>query len=693
MSGFQEVFGGQTIYPSQTTYISIDISANITLQWPIEQQITGDIVADVVEVTTSTPGLIVSLSSATTVSQGTQSLFVNRGANTFTVADADGGTIISIQPGEAWLVYLTDNTTTAGTWAEFQLGATVSVAQASALAGAGLKAITSTLNQTMVPTSTASTPVTISDATRAQAIIYTGGVGVADLPAAATVGSDWFFFLRNSGTGALVITPPGGTIDGNATLSMQPGESAIILTDGTNYFTIGYASSTSNFDFIEVGLGGQSGTHVLTAGQQNRISYRFSGALAGNISVEVPATVQEYWVDNQTTGGTFQIGINGQTEPFVTIATGATTICSNDSNNLINASNTSSISLPLIVGQGGTGDDNAAGARTNLGVPTELLILTAGAGLSGGGDLTLDRSFSVGAGTGITVDATTVGLLIGDPRNIDHTAVILTAGNGLIGGGDIQFSRNFSVGAGTGITVNTDTIQLDLASSRNVDHAGVTLIAGNGLTGGGDITANRTFTVLAAPSGGLSVSGAGVAFDISSVTLANPNGNDELIFDVGGGVTRKATIKDVVERIIISKTSFVVPIWEGFSSNPSTSFLYTLFQDGASGNTNTLVTITWSGDSLLPVSGTSNANFMRWDANSLPVEIRPITDLTTFIVPVALLDNGSFRQGLAEFFPDGSVVFYNSDGSGGFSANGFTTSGDKGFADGGVLIYSFGGFT
>jgi len=48
-------------------------------------------------------------------------------------------------------------------------------------------------------------------------------------------------------------------------------------------------------------------------------------------------------------------------------------------------------------------------------------------------------------------------------KHLDHTAVSLTAGAGLTGGGDISASRTFDIGAGTGITVNTDDIAINQA--------------------------------------------------------------------------------------------------------------------------------------------------------------------------------------------------------------------------------------
>jgi len=77
--------------------------------------------------------------------------------------------------------------------------------------------------------------------------------------------------------------------------------------------------------------------------------------------------------------------------------------------------------------------------------------LIAGDGLTGGGTLAADRTFTVGAGTGITVGADTVGLDTGDARNVDHSAVSITAGTGLTGGGAIDTNRTINL-ANTAVT-------------------------------------------------------------------------------------------------------------------------------------------------------------------------------------------------------------------------------------------------
>jgi hypothetical protein len=50
-------------------------------------------------------------------------------------------------------------------------------------------------------------------------------------------------------------------------------------------------------------------------------------------------------------------------------------------------------------------------------------------------------------------------------QHIDHTTVSITAGSGLTGGGDISSTRTINVGAGNGITVNADDIAIDTLSA------------------------------------------------------------------------------------------------------------------------------------------------------------------------------------------------------------------------------------
>lgn len=56
--------------------------------------------------------------------------------------------------------------------------------------------------------------------------------------ASASFPAGWWMLVQNRGAGALTITPTTSTIDGAATLVLNQNEGAIVVSDGTNYFTL-----------------------------------------------------------------------------------------------------------------------------------------------------------------------------------------------------------------------------------------------------------------------------------------------------------------------------------------------------------------------------------------------------------------------------------------------------------------------
>jgi len=151
-------------------------------------------------------------------------------------------------------------------------------------------------------------------------------------------------------------------------------------------------------------------------------------------------------------------------------------------------------------------------------------------------------------------------------QHIAHTGVVLTAGAGLLGGGTIAASRTFDVGAGAGITVNVDDVALDTAHVRNVDHSAVSISTTEGLQGGGTIAATRTLKLdintLTADASPDSAVDYVVTYDasaalhkkvlltnlpgglnITGLTTATPVSGDELPFyDVSAVGNRKGTL-------------------------------------------------------------------------------------------------------------------------------------------------------
>jgi hypothetical protein len=340
-SVYQTNFGGNLVAPAIPTFLSLPMSANVILGWPLESNITSPAAAEIIEVNASASGLTIQLSDARQISDGYCTLFNNVGPNTVTILDAQGNTLAAPAPGAAWQLYLADNSTLQGTWRAFQYGASASTANAAALAGAGLKAIGTTLNEQIVINAQA-VNYTIGTGTfsdRAACIEWTGGSGgTFTTQTAPTLGTGWFCFIKNSGTGVLTLTPGSGTINGTASMTFNPNDSAIIATDGTNFFSIGFGQSVaSSFNFVTISLAGAPATVTLTGAQLNRISYKFTGALTNNVTVVVPASIQQYWVDNETTGAfTLTISAGGSGSTY-TVPQANRTILYCDGLNIVNA--------------------------------------------------------------------------------------------------------------------------------------------------------------------------------------------------------------------------------------------------------------------------------------------------------------------------------------------------------------------
>jgi hypothetical protein len=310
--------------------------------------------------------------------------------------------------GEQWQIYLTSNTTAAGTWRVFRYGAATAQAQASALAGSGLTATGSTLSQS-TPVTILNSNYTAGSADRATAFVWTGGLGTFTMPSAVTVGNDWFVSLRNGGVGDITVTPQGlETVNGGASLVLQPGDSVTLITDGLNWFTLGLGqSAVFAFDYTSINLGGLSGNYTLAGSELNRIAYEFTGAITGNIEVVVPNTVQQYWVYNNTSGGSYTLRVRTSAQtPGVSVARGSRAILYCNGSEVVDAE-TGGIAVPVPVADGGTGATTASGARINLGgTSVGIAVFTAvdqaaaqaAIGVTGGGGANDAIVFAVALG-------------------------------------------------------------------------------------------------------------------------------------------------------------------------------------------------------------------------------------------------------------------------------------------------------
>jgi hypothetical protein len=337
---FISPFTGNVIQPTDVSYRSFTISANTQLEWPINGSATDDFAARIMDVTASTSGLRLDMPPANQSSVGNDALIRNVGANSFTVADYDGNTIIAVAAGAAKYIYITTNSTEAGTWGVIAFGVGSSTADAASLAGYGLRAISTTLNQS-TPVQTFAANYTAIDSDRASTYVWTSGSGTLTLTSAVTLGNDWFLMVRNSGTGTLTVSPASGLINGAASIALQPADSAFIVCSGAAFFTVGLGRSTQ-FNFTQLTKAVDSGSYTLTASEAANVVQKYTGTLSGDVTVQLPQTIQVYYITNQTDGTAAGYQIT-----FTTTAAGGATatvpasqqvilLC--DSVNLLNAS-------------------------------------------------------------------------------------------------------------------------------------------------------------------------------------------------------------------------------------------------------------------------------------------------------------------------------------------------------------------
>jgi hypothetical protein len=331
-------FTGQTLSPSQVGYESLTISTSTSLQWPVNGN-TSNVVASIIEVTATVASLNLVMPSAQQVSTGQSVLIRNIGANAFTVTDFSGNTIVSISSGIAEYIYVTGNTTDNGNWEAFTFGAGTSAANAATLAGYGLKAVNTTLNQNYTESSLFSDAV-LDNTNRAQFLVWATGVGTITLPSAAAVENGWFVMIRNGGSGIVTITPVGtDTIDGNSTQQLQLTESLVVVSNGSGgYSTFAYGRSNT-FAYTQLAKSITGGTYTLSAVEYANVVQEYFGLLTSNAIIVLPSTVQIYYLNNQTTGPytlTFKTSAIGAAT--VTVAQGQTLTVVCDGTNVYNSS-------------------------------------------------------------------------------------------------------------------------------------------------------------------------------------------------------------------------------------------------------------------------------------------------------------------------------------------------------------------
>jgi hypothetical protein len=374
VTSFTDRFGGSTVQPSDVGLRVISLSANIVTVWPPYATADNEC-ARIMKVSPTAGTFSITLPDAMYTSAGTDIFFDNAGGFTFTVLDSAGGSVATIAAGQVKYLYLSDNTTSAGSWRVMLFGASSSNLDASQLAGPGLLAIGSQLAQASVTTTiTSNTTLVATD--RANLFVNTGGNVALTLPLTSTVGGTYFVEARNQGTGALTLTPVGGeTIDGSGTVVLQINESCFIQAGSGAWYTVGHGRN-QQFNFTQLTKTVTGGTTTLSLSEASNVVQTYSGVLVSAETLVLPAIVQVYYVSNNTTGAyTFTVKNPGSGATLV-VPQGQSAVVFSDGTNVTNASTSVGgiTSLSLAAGAAASPSLSFVNANNGLFAPTGITV-------------------------------------------------------------------------------------------------------------------------------------------------------------------------------------------------------------------------------------------------------------------------------------------------------------------------------
>lgn len=503
-----ELFGGNTIAPAQLSYTSFEIDTDIVLQWPLNSDPDANFAAQKIDVLATTTNLAVQVPPANDVSTGTDILFRNVGAATFSVNDADGNEIGVVASGEEWYFYITNNETTAGAWASVQFGAGTSTTNAAALAGAGLEAILTTLNQNL-PTTAINGDYSPGISDRATVILSTGGVTVLTPAGPTSLGDGWFVYVINAGSGTLTFDGDGATVDGATDKVLNPNESAIFFSDGSNFWTLGYGRSIqSTITAASINLTSEVSPLTLTANQVAAQVQDYSGTLTGGFTVNYGTGVGYWFVRNNTSGAfNLTLRVNGS-DAGVIVPQGSYSIVRSNGSNMAIAFTAASGT----VSQVNTGTGLTGGPITSTGT-ISLSNTTVSPGTYGGGlnvpNIAINAQGQITSAANVALGsaaALTAGAAAGNVPVLDANA-LLPSVNGGASTGDLKFN----VGAATitgwvfanGTTIgnaasgatgraNADTVNLFTLLWNTWANAQAPVSGGRGANAAADFAANKT---------------------------------------------------------------------------------------------------------------------------------------------------------------------------------------------------------
>lgn len=331
-------YGGSPVLPANVSYKAYTIAASVELAWPSGLEDSDYPVAFYVDITASSAGLSVTMPPADQVGVGMAVIFNNPAMETYTVRDNDGVALFQVLSGESKYLILRDSSSNAGLWRYLQFGAGTSGADASALAGRGILSLSNVLNWGPNTLNIAAT-YTLSTGDRAAMVIYTGGAGDLDLPTVASAGDRFVFMVNNAGSGILTLDPSGAElIDEASSITLNPGESCLVMCDGTAWYTVGRGrTAVFAVTTLTKSIAGGPGTVTLSTGEAAAQIQQYTGVLTGNQRIEFGTSPNFYYIDNSTSGAFTATYAGGGADPGVVVTQGTKAILVNNNGTMYNA--------------------------------------------------------------------------------------------------------------------------------------------------------------------------------------------------------------------------------------------------------------------------------------------------------------------------------------------------------------------
>lgn len=447
-----QVFGAGAVQTAYVSYLLIDLTAaplgNQVLVWPTsyvdvpytQNGINYNVLAASIDVITGANNQYkITLPDATQSTVGANFIITNVGASPFRLYKQSGGLLLTVPPppppsppplpnafANSYWIQLTDNSTPDGKWKIVQFGAGTSSAQASVLAGTGLKTLGPVFPQTVdtlntnipVKQKTQADAYTIQASDGASLLLWKGGAGNITLPLATAVTSGFYVSFNNQGSGELTIIAAGGaTIDRPLAFSLKVEirQSLTLISDGANWWSLGFGQNDQlptlfgdgNAALPSIAFALQPSTGIY---RDTFLGFSVNGTQIANISIDglnmaggktitIPdssniatttlSTNLAYaslgWQNGANTGNIQLIGTNTSSKLSVIsgvlgfnldIAANATTaVISYHGVPAINIDNSGVVTLPaapLPIGSGGTGATTAMAAMNTL-IPGAIL--------------------------------------------------------------------------------------------------------------------------------------------------------------------------------------------------------------------------------------------------------------------------------------------------------------------------------